>query len=112
MRSTAQLSPNAAYVMRYGLRPGRYVVTESRTLNAVFSPRRGDNVDLNVRRMSRQLRVRRTPVPVTPASPRARVQGFRAVSPGSGATDGWLTPRARRLLEESGLVAAVPGLNR
>jgi hypothetical protein len=37
--STAPLSPNAGYVLRYRLRPGTYVAMGNRGFNALFSPR-------------------------------------------------------------------------
>jgi hypothetical protein len=105
IRTTAQLSPDAGYVLRYRLRPGRYVVMDSHTLNRVFLDRPVENL----RRLTRPMTVRHTAVEV---SPRSRAEGFRAGDSGVHGTDGWLTPRARTLLEKSGLVAAVPGLAR
>ena len=103
LRTTAQVSPDAGYVLRYRLRPGHYVVMDSHTLNRVFL----DRPVVHLRRLMRPMTVRHTAVEV---APRSRVQGFRATGPAREATEGWLTPQARMLLEDSGLAAAVPSL--
>jgi hypothetical protein len=52
--STASLSPNAGYVLRYRLRPGTYVATGNRGLNSLFSPRHR-----RLRQLVRPVRVHR-----------------------------------------------------
>jgi hypothetical protein len=53
--STASLSPNAGYVLRYRLRPGRYVAMGNRGLNSLFSPRHR-----RLRQLVRPVRVHRS----------------------------------------------------
>ncbi|HEX2174413.1 MAG TPA: hypothetical protein VHG70_00765 [Nocardioidaceae bacterium] len=52
-RTTAQLSPNAAFVLRYRLRPGTYVVMGIRGINALLNPSQEP-----LRRLIRPVRVR------------------------------------------------------
>jgi hypothetical protein len=52
-RTTAPLSPDAGYVLRYRLRPGTYVVMGSRGINALFN-----SSDAPLRRLIRPVTVR------------------------------------------------------
>jgi hypothetical protein len=106
LRSTAALSPDAGYVLRYRMIPGRYVVLEADTVRRMFG-RFGAKIE----------RVRQVTAPVTvrPAGPANRAPGSHAQSLQPAGTDvapqGWLTPRARTLLVNSGL-SSVAGLPR
>jgi hypothetical protein len=106
LRSTAALSPDAGYVLRYRMASGRYVVMESQTVMRMFG-RFGNRVE-RVRQVARPLTVRATGAADSALGSRARSlqpTGTRML------TEGWLTPRARKLLDDSGL-SSVAGLPR
>jgi len=100
-RSTAALSPGAGYVLRYRMRPGRYVVTDYRGL---ISTVRGRTTGL--RRVVRPVTVRQAPA--RPAG-RSALQPYAAAG-ARRAAEGWLTARGRSLLERRGLARALPPL--
>jgi hypothetical protein len=105
LRSTAALSPDAGYVLRYRMRPGRYVVMESQTVIRMFGPF-GAKVE-RVRQVTRPVTVKAKAPANRAAASRAR--GLRPA--GTEAPHGLLTPRGRKLLQDSGLssVAGLPG---
>jgi hypothetical protein len=98
LRSTAGLSRGAGYVLRYRMRPGRYVVMESQTVRRLFG-RFGTHIE-RIRQVTRPLNVRETGAAHRALGMRTRVH--RAAEP-QAAPQGWLTPRARKLLQDSGL---------
>ena len=104
-RSTPALSRDAGYVLRYRMRPGRYVVMESQTVSRMFG-RFGTHVE-RVRQVTRPLNVRATGAAHSTLDTRARLHHIAKTE---AAPHGWLTPRARKLLQDSGLrsVAGLP----
>jgi hypothetical protein len=106
LRSTAALSRGAGYVLRYRMRPGRYVVMESQTVRRMFG-RFGTHVE-RVRQVTRPLNVRATGAAHRTRRTRARLHQAAETQ---AAPYGWLTPRARKLLQDSGL-SSVAGLPR
>jgi hypothetical protein len=98
LRSTAGLSRGAGYVLRYRMRPGRYVVMESQTVRRMFG-RFGTHVE-RIRQVTRPLNVRATGAAHNTLGTRTQV--LLAAEP-QAAPQGWLTPRARKLLQDSGL---------